>query len=91
MSNRFFSSEVMRVAGESEVLVMIDGENVKVEYDSIASPRSFEALVRGRKYWEVPYVVSRVCGVCSHAHFWASNLAIELALGIEVDRATALL
>jgi len=85
------TSEVVRVAGESEILVSIDGERVKVEYDSLASPRSFESLVTGRKYWEVPYVVSRVCGVCSHAHFWASNLAIELALGIKVDEATSTL
>lgn len=81
----------MRVAGESEVLVTIEGSSVRVEYDSLASPRSFESLVKGRKYWEVPYVVSRVCGVCSHAHFWASNLAIESALGIKVDETTAIL
>lgn len=86
-----FSSEVVRVAGESEVVVMIEGKNVKAEYNSLVSPRSFESLVRGREYWEVPYIVSRVCGVCSHAHFWASNLAIELALGIKVDGATAVL
>jgi sulfhydrogenase subunit alpha len=85
------TSEVVRVAGESEILVSIDGERVKVEYDSLASPRSFESLVTGRKYWEVPYVVSRVCGVCSHAHFWASNLAIESALGIKVDEAASTL
>jgi len=82
---------VVRVAGESEIIVMIEEDNVKVEYNSLASPRFFESLVRGREYWEVPYVVSRVCGVCSHAHFWASNLAIELASGIKVDEATATL
>lgn len=81
----------MRVAGESEVLVTIEGGSVRVEYDSLLSPRSFESLVEGRKYWEVPYLVSKVCGVCSHAHFWASNLAIESALGIKVDKTTALL
>ncbi|MEM1665365.1 MAG: nickel-dependent hydrogenase large subunit [Zestosphaera sp.] len=91
MTTKFFSSEIVRVAGESEVVIKIEGENVRVEYNSLASPRSFESLVEGRKYWEVPYVVSRVCGVCSHAHFWASNLAIESALGIKVDETTATL
>ncbi|MEM2020829.1 MAG: nickel-dependent hydrogenase large subunit [Zestosphaera sp.] len=89
MSSFKLHSEVVRVAGESEVTVII--ESGKVKYDSVVSPRSFESLVKGRRYREVPYIVSRICGVCSHAHFWASNLAIESALGVSVDDVTAAL
>lgn len=87
----FRISAVERVAGESELIVSVEGGDVRVEYNSVVSPRSFEALVKGRKYKEVPYIVSRICGVCSHAHFWASNLAIESALGVSVDDTTAAL
>ncbi|MEM3948507.1 MAG: nickel-dependent hydrogenase large subunit, partial [Zestosphaera sp.] len=91
MSVSKVTSEVDRVAGESELVVSIGDGSVRVEYSSVASPRSFETLVKGRKYEEVPYVVSRICGICSHAHFWASNLAVESALNISVDDVTAAL
>lgn len=52
MSSFKLHSEVVRVAGESEVTVII--ESGKVKYDSVVSPRSFESLVKGRRYREVP-------------------------------------
>lgn len=83
--------EMGRVAGESKLVIHLNGEGVRVDYVSTLGERLFERLVVGREYWEVPYIVSRICGVCSHAHFWASNLALENALGLEVDEATATL
>lgn len=81
--------ELDRVAGESKITVYILRDEIKVEYSGLLGERLFERLVIGQDYRYVPYIVSRICGVCSHAHFWASNLAIENALGIEVDDATA--
>ncbi|MEM4717515.1 MAG: nickel-dependent hydrogenase large subunit [Desulfurococcaceae archaeon] len=81
--------ELDRVAGDSKVTIYIGRDEIKVEYSGLLSERFFERLVIGHDYRHVPYIVSRICGVCSHAHFWASNLAIENALGIEVDEATA--
>lgn len=65
--------------------------SVEVHITSILSKRFFERLIVGRRYSEAPYIVSRICGVCSHAHYWASNLAIENALEISVDETTATL
>lgn len=81
--------ELDRVAGESKVNVYLVNGEVRVEYASQLSERLLERLVVGREYRYAPYIVARICGVCSHAHFWASNLAIENALGIEVDEVTA--
>lgn len=78
------SREVSRVAGESTLEVVVEGGSARATYSSTLSLRNFEALVRGRRCSEVPYIASRICGVCSHAHFWASSLALEQALGIEV-------
>lgn len=81
--------ELYRVAGESKVTVYVGESGVRVEFSGLNSERLFEHLPRGRDYRLVPYIMSRICGVCSQAHFWASNLAIENALGIEVDEVTA--
>ena len=91
MSGRRVDIEVERVAGESKLVVYLEGESVRVNYVSTLGERLFERLVVGREYWKVPYIASRICGVCSHAHFWASNLALENALGLEVNEATAML
>jgi coenzyme F420-reducing hydrogenase alpha subunit len=78
------SREVSRVAGESTLEVVVEGGRARASYSSVLSLRNFEALTRGRRPSEVPYIASRICGVCSHVHFWASSLALEQALGIEV-------
>lgn len=78
------SREVSRVAGESTLEVVVEGGSARATYSSTLSLRNFERLVKGRRCSEVPYIASRICGVCSHAHFWASSLALEQALGIEV-------
>lgn len=83
------NSEVLRVFGDSELDVYIGGGIVKASYNSLKSMRLFEVLMRGRKYYEVPYIAARICGACSQAHFWASVLAVESALGIEVSEDTA--
>lgn len=81
--------ELDRVAGESKITVYVGSGGARVEFSGLNSERLFEHLPRGRDYRLVPHLMSRICGVCSHAHFWASNLAIENALGIEVDEVTA--
>lgn len=91
MTNSRLELELDRVAGESKVNVYLINGEVRVEYASQLSERMFERLVTGRDYRYAPYIAARICGVCSHAHFWASNLAIENALGIEVDEVTAIL
>lgn len=47
--------------------------------------RHFESLVVGRHFSEVPFLVSRICGVCPVAHTLAATLAIEDALDLRVD------
>jgi Coenzyme F420-reducing hydrogenase, alpha subunit len=91
VTNSRLELELDRVAGESKVNVYLVSGEVRVEYASQLSERLFERLVAGRDHRYAPYIAARICGVCSHAHFWASNLAIENALGIEVDEVTAIL
>ena len=45
----------------------------------------FEGLVIGRPYYEIPFIVSRICGVCPVSHYLASIKALENAFDISVN------
>lgn len=47
--------------------------------------RLFEGLVIGRPYYDIPFIVSRICGICPTAHYLASIKALESALEVKVD------
>ncbi|MEM4569813.1 MAG: nickel-dependent hydrogenase large subunit [Desulfurococcaceae archaeon] len=89
MNNTQLKLEPYRIAGEAKITLYLENEEVRAECSGLLSERLFERLVIGYNYKYAPYIAARICGICSHAHFWASNLAIENALGIEVDEATA--
>ena len=41
---------------------------VTCEMAVVEPARLFESMVRGRSFEEVPYIASRVCGICSSSH-----------------------
>jgi len=45
----------------------------------------------GRRYFEVPIVVSRICGICPVPHILGACTAIENALNVKVSEQTVLL
>jgi len=55
------------------------------------SPRFFEAMLVGRKWDEPSHITSRICGICSVAHTYASIKATETAFGVvPTDKITKL-
>ncbi|MEM7821384.1 MAG: Ni/Fe hydrogenase subunit alpha [Candidatus Aenigmatarchaeota archaeon] len=64
-------------------------EEVKLKVSE--NKRFFTQAVRGKKFYEVPNFLSRICGTCSIAHVLASIEAIERALGIEISHQTIVL
>jgi len=76
---------VSRVEGEGGVFVRVSSSGVEsVEVRIFEAPRYFEAMVVGRRFVDVPDIVSRICGFCSVSHVLAACRALEAALGIEV-------
>ena len=49
-------------------LVIEDGQVTTCEMAVVEPARLFESMVRGRSFEEVPYIASRVCGICSSSH-----------------------
>jgi coenzyme F420-reducing hydrogenase alpha subunit len=75
-----------RVEGHGSVDIRIrDGRVERCQWQVVEAPRFFEAMLRGRKWYEVAHVASRICGICSIGHTLASLKATEAAMGIKVS------
>ena len=73
---------IARVEGHGNVRVVIEDGIVKtVEMNVVEPARLFESMVRGRRFEEVPYIASRICGICSASHVVTDLLAIERVFG----------
>lgn len=83
---------IARVEGHGNVHVVIeDGAVRECRIEVVEPARLFEAMVRGRRFDEVPYIASRICGICSASHVVTDLLAIERVFGVQVtDRTRAL-
>jgi sulfhydrogenase subunit alpha len=81
-----------RVEGHGNIVVDVkNGELLKCELQIVEAPRFFEAMLRGRPYYEASHITSRICGICSVGHATASLRATENALGVEISEQTELL
>ncbi len=85
------SERIDKVFGHLVIEVSIDEEKVRARFLSKQEPRFIESILRGRRFYEVPFVTSRICGACSIAHFLASIYALENAMNIEVHEDIKLL
>ncbi len=85
-------NQVTRLEGHGNIILDAkDGKVDKVLWEVTESPRLFEAMLRGRYYEDVPYIASRICGICSIAHTTASIQAVEAAFGNRPSEQTLLL
>jgi len=79
-------SPISRVEGHGDLV--IDMKNKKIEklmFRIPESPRFFEAMLVGRDWTEPSHITSRICGICSVAHTYASIKATEAALGVKIN------
>ncbi len=81
---------VPRVEGQGSIKVEVGrGGRVKKCQFAIFEPmRFFEAFLRGRKFYEVHELASRICGICPVAHQVTALRAVENAFGVEVSQQT---
>ncbi|MGP3667122.1 MAG: Ni/Fe hydrogenase subunit alpha [Candidatus Bathyarchaeota archaeon] len=75
-----------RVEGHMSYTVNFKTGNVRVEV--LEGVRLFEGFIRGRKFDEVIYFVSRICGICPSSHNLCSIKAVEDAFEIQPSEQT---
>ena len=80
---------VTRIEGHGNVDIQIkDGKVEKCQWQVVEAPRFFEAMLRGRKWYEAAHITSRICGICSIGHTLCSLKATEAALGVTISDQT---
>ena len=83
---------IARIEGHGDIRLSIeDGKVSECRFEVTEPARLFESMVKGRYFEEIPYIASRVCGICSASHTVTDILAIEHIFDVEVtDRTQAL-
>jgi coenzyme F420-reducing hydrogenase alpha subunit len=83
---------ITRVEGHGNIVVDVaEGKIEKVQWQVPEAPRFFEAMVVGREFNEIATITSRICGICSIGHTFASLKATEAAMDIEISETTRVL
>jgi coenzyme F420-reducing hydrogenase alpha subunit len=78
-----------RVEGHGNIRIEIrDGAVLKAEWSVVETPRFFEAILKGKRWENAPWITGRICGICSIGHTLASIRAIENAFGFTPPRQT---
>ena len=73
-----------RVEGHGNVHISVrDGRLAESTWAVVETPRFFEAIVKGMSAQQVPFLTSRICGICSISHSLASIRSLERAMEIE--------
>jgi len=74
-----------RIEGHGKVTIWLDKfGDVSDAHFHATEIRGFEQFLRGMESDRLPFIVSRICGVCSTAHIVASVKAIEDAYQTEI-------
>ncbi|MDD3776350.1 MAG: Ni/Fe hydrogenase subunit alpha [Actinomycetota bacterium] len=94
MANTFSIEEenISRVEGHGDLVLNVKDRRIEqLQFRIPESPRFFEAMLVGRKWDEPSHITSRICGICSVAHTYASIKATEAAFGVvPTDKITKL-
>ncbi|UJP06177.1 MAG: Ni/Fe hydrogenase subunit alpha [Nitrosomonas sp.] len=81
-TRRIAIDPVTRVEGHGKITLLIDDNNHIVEARfHIVEFRGFEKFIQGRPYWEVPFLVQRLCGICPVSHQLAAAKAVDQIAG----------
>ncbi len=71
---------------EHYLLTVEEEEVLDVDVQIGYNHRGIEKLSEKKTFNQIPFVVERVCGICSHSHPYAYCLAVEDCGGIEVPQ-----
>ena len=72
-----------RVEGHGDIRISVrDGKLTDAKWAVVETPRFFEMMVKGMSAERVPFLTSRICGICSISHTLASIRSLERAMQI---------
>lgn len=82
-TRRIAIDPLTRVEGHGKITLLLDADNhIQEARLHIVEFRGFEKFIQGRPYWEVPFFVQRLCGICPISHQLAAAKAVDQLTGI---------
>lgn len=85
-------SPVTRIEGHAKVTVHLsDGGEVREARLHVVDFRGFEKFCEGRPFYEMPGIMSRICGICPVSHLLASLKACDEILSVNIPETAVLL
>jgi len=75
---------ITRLEGHGKIEIFLNGEGeVKNVFFQVPELRGFEKFCEGRPVEELPYIVTKICGVCPGCHHMASGKAVDAVFGLK--------
>lgn len=79
---------ITRIEGHAKITLHTDDRgDVTAAYFHTTQFRGFEKLCEGRPFYEMPYLMERICGICPVSHLLASAKACDALLAMKVPPA----
>lgn len=84
---------IHKIEGEAGFWAKVakDGKIEELKFQTLLGLRQIEGILIGRRFWEVPLVVARICGICPIVHTLNACCALEKALDVKISQTTVLL
>ena len=80
-----------RVEGHGNVKILLQNDEISLVNFDFEIYRGFENFLIGKKIFDIPKIISRICGLCYASQTIASCKAIEHVYNIKVSEQTILL
>ncbi|GJL74496.1 Ni/Fe hydrogenase subunit alpha [Nitrosomonas sp.] len=81
---------ISRIEGHGKITLLLDSDNhIHEARLHIIEFRGFEKFIQGRPYWDVPFFVQRLCGICPVSHQLAAAKAVDQLAGVDQLTPTA--
>jgi NAD-reducing hydrogenase large subunit len=88
MAERIEINPVTRIEGHAKISIFVDDAGkVQTAQFHIVEFRGFEKFCEGRPFYEMPGLMSRICGICPVSHILSSAKAGDAILGVNVPPA----
>ena len=90
MSQRIVIDPVTRLEGHAKITIHLgDHGAVEAAQFHVTQLRGFEKLCEGRPFFEMPNLMSRICGICPVSHLLTSAKACDAILAVRIPETAA--
>jgi NAD-reducing hydrogenase large subunit len=90
MARQILIDPVTRLEGHAKITLHLNDQGtVEGANFHVTQFRGFEKLCEGRRFFEMPYLMSRICGICPVSHLIASSKACDAILAVRIPETAA--